>query len=421
MSSITPTPATRSALTQQTRSQAREGEDPNQQSAGAAEKEARNRILAAHKQVQQTQQEESTTLDQIKDSYSKMKENEAERQDTSLESQRESGYARIRELQRQQQAELNRVKREGERTLADTKNYYTDTIYGTETKGREQLDTILTQNGMQRDSAQKEQQMLLEDLQQKHSAQTDAMRNTTTLNIGQATEEADKEFERITTNAHAATEQAREHFEQRSKELTDNERTDLARLESQAARKIKETRLDTSAKLSAYASRQEDPFYKLLRLDAKLTEEGDNFVLRATIPEHEQKNVNLSVRGDNLVLSGTRRAQEKLDLAPGHTQSSQSFQSYSESFPLPWPVDGKKLAREFQGDTLVVTVPKKNTYAFREKAQKEEVARAVPDRPQFPENIPLKKFQDTQGREGREGGESGRGGTESNIATRTLS
>ncbi|MGK5089696.1 Hsp20 family protein [Bdellovibrionota bacterium FG-2] len=420
MSSITPTPTTprspnnSSGVTPRTKSQVSDTETPADQKASAAEKEARNRVLQAHKQVERTQQEESFTLDQIKDQYSKMRENEAEKQDSSLKTQRERGYSRIRELQRQQQAELNRVKREGERTLAETKNYYSDTLYGTETKGREQLDSLLSQNGMQREVAQKEQQMLLEDLQQKHVAQTDMLRNTTSLNMNQTTEAADKEFERIAANARAATEQTREHFEQRTKELSENQRTDLAHMQSQTAQKLRETRLDTSSKLAAYSSRQEDPFYKLMRIDAKLSDEGDSFVLRAQIPEHEQKNVTLSVRGDNLVLSGFRRNQEKLDLAPGHTQNSQAFQSFSESFPLPWPVDGKKLAREFKGDTLVVTVPKKNTYAFREKAQKELAERAVPDRPHFPENIPIKKFQDTNGKESESSGEA------PSVSTRTL-
>ena len=79
-------------------------------------------------------------------------------------------------------------------------------------------------------------------------------------------------------------------------------------------------------------------------------ESDDAYVLTATIPSHEQHSVQVSVRGDRLVVSGARRSDEKEDLGPGRSVTTSSYQNYSESFPLTMPVEARMLRREFDGD-----------------------------------------------------------------------
>ncbi len=123
-------------------------------------------------------------------------------------------------------------------------------------------------------------------------------------------------------------------------------------------------------------------------MDAELQEYDHEFVLTATIPEHERKGLAVSVRGNEVVLSGNRRSSEKLDLGPGRVQNTSSFQTFSESFPINWPVDARSLTREFDGDQLIVRIPKKKTYEPAPYKAK-RVERAKLERPTFPENIPL--------------------------------
>jgi hypothetical protein len=97
--------------------------------------------------------------------------------------------------------------------------------------------------------------------------------------------------------------------------------------------------------------------------------------------------VTVTLKGDNLVLSGTRRNEEKVELSPGHTQGTASYQSYSESFPLPFPVEARQLSKTFDGDMLIATIPKKNQYAF-EKPAKPVPQRLKAERPKLPDNLP---------------------------------
>ena len=84
-------------------------------------------------------------------------------------------------------------------------------------------------------------------------------------------------------------------------------------------------------------------------------------MLTATIPEHEQKHVPVSVKGNQLVLSGYRRNEEKLELEPGRSQGTNAFQSFLETFPITWPVDANKMTREFEGISSPCGSPRRTT------------------------------------------------------------
>jgi HSP20 family molecular chaperone IbpA len=125
-----------------------------------------------------------------------------------------------------------------------------------------------------------------------------------------------------------------------------------------------------------------------MEIGANLHDAGDRYVLTATVPEHEQAHVSVALKGDQIIVQGYRRNEEKLELRDGQTRSSNAYQSYSESFPLPWPVEGKLLTRHFEGDRLVVTVPKKNEFAFSKAKYSPDAERARVEMPHFPDNLP---------------------------------
>jgi HSP20 family molecular chaperone IbpA len=47
-----------------------------------------------------------------------------------------------------------------------------------------------------------------------------------------------------------------------------------------------------------------------------------------------------------------------VDLGPGRVATTSGFQSFNETFPLEAPVIARELTKEFQGDLLVVRIPK---------------------------------------------------------------
>ena len=180
-----------------------------------------------------------------------------------------------------------------------------------------------------------------------------------------------------------ANEQSREHFASRYRAHVADQESAINRLQGEAARKLDELRSGTSHKLSAYGERQADPFYKLLDLQARLEEESDHYVIRARIPEHEQAKVTVSVQGDRIVLTGSRRNEERQELEPGHIESTNAFQTFTESFPILWPVDTRGMTRHSDGDWLTVTLPKKSRAPAPH--YQPPVGKIAVDRPRFPE------------------------------------
>ena len=89
------------------------------------------------------------------------------------------------------------------------------------------------------------------------------------------------------------------------------------------------------------------------------------------------------------MLTGFRRNEEKLTAEPGHERGTNAYQSFSESFALGFPVEGKHLTREFSGERLTVIVPKAQSGQARARESTVKIpVRATVERPSFPANLP---------------------------------
>lgn len=361
-----------------------------QEEAHQAERDARERIVQAEKRAQEAQRESSAKLDYIERQHENATLNESVKQEESLQNQRNQGYEALRELRRKQQAELNQVRREGERDLAQIKNHYNNTIIQTDREGEQNLTRLKSEQGRAVAYEVRSEQDEAEALRQNHAQRLHTLQDTQSDQVKQMTDATNQEYDRLRANANLAREQARENFNSDLKSSVEQYNEELRYVNSNANRELSSIRKDTSEKLAAYSSRQNDPFYKLVDTRADFYDAGDAFVLTASIPEHEQDRIHVSVKGDNLVLSGARRNEEKLEIAPGRTQGTASFQSFYESYPLNWPVEARQMIKTFDGDRLIVRIPKKNDHVYRPKTNVvPEKARV--ERPKFPGNLPTVK------------------------------
>lgn len=166
------------------------------------------------------------------------------------------------------------------------------------------------------------------------------------------------------------------YTEQFRQVLGDQERS-IERLNTRAGRALDRLRQEGAERISAYDSRSEDPFYRMVNLDAELRDTGEAFELRARVPEHEQENVRASVRGNQIVLTGTRRSQDDVRLDEGRARSTASYQTFRESFPIDWPVDPGSMTRESRGDEMVFTFAKRTGMVDPESGAKKTLEHAL--------------------------------------------
>ena len=365
-----------------------------------AEKEAQAQIAAAHSTVEAAQKDSQSQIETLKDSYVKQYESESARQEAALESQRQKGYQAIRELQKAQSLDLDRVKKQGDHELKTVKSYYSDTIHSNELQGSERLQDIELKNHLAFQSETLKANSDLETNKENHLKRVTILKDKQDQTYEQLAQTSATQLDQVRERNVLSGEMAEKRFQDKHQKVAETYAQELGKIQSQTSKEIENIRSGTAQRLEAYSSRQEDPFYKMMSLESNLEESDDAYQLSVSIPEHEQDHVSVNVHGNQIVVTGYRKNEEKLDLSPGHQQSTSAYQTYSESFPINWPVESKQLSREFVGDQLVIRVPKKGPYAKVETRPKAAPEPVRAERPQFPKNLPAPKSPRSPGDSG---------------------
>jgi HSP20 family protein len=92
------------------------------------------------------------------------------------------------------------------------------------------------------------------------------------------------------------------------------------------------------------------------KFDVKETKEG--YVFRADLPGVDEKNLDISLTGNLLTISG-RREEEKREQSETYYASERTYGSFSRAFTLPEGTDGDHVTADLKDGVLVLTIPKK--------------------------------------------------------------
>ncbi len=105
-------------------------------------------------------------------------------------------------------------------------------------------------------------------------------------------------------------------------------------------------------------------------VDVSETEEA--YTIGAELPGVKEKDVEVSVSDDMLVIKGQKEEQRE-DKDRSRYLSERSFGTFQRMFSLPRDADSTKIDARFQDGVLIVTVPKS---AKKQETQKVEVKAA---------------------------------------------
>ncbi len=377
--------------------------------ASTKDNQAAKRIEAANRAAREAEHESDAQVEHAHQQGQAALEHELASDQSAIENERSKSAGELRELQRAQTSELARVRREGERELTQLKSYYQDATYTAQKTGKSDLDALARNQAIAQAHEQSAAQAGQGDLKQSQRMRYEAQKASDDRKFSELNQGAAKRYEQAQANDAASALKLETDFKSRHQGISDAQNETINRLNTRANEEIRSIREGTSQKLAAYQSRQTDPFYKLHDLGAELSEKDDAFILTAKIPEHERERLSVSVQGDRLMLSGFRRNEEKLDLSEGRSRGTASFQSFTETFPLRVPVDAKLLTRAFEGDQLVVTIPKHALDSNYKSAKSTRPAPPERDRvegPHFPTNLPEARIGSDLGSKPGKGGET---------------
>ena len=90
----------------------------------------------------------------------------------------------------------------------------------------------------------------------------------------------------------------------------------------------------------------------------EIKETKDAYVFKADMPGVKEQDLEVSLTGNRLAISGKREG-EKEDKGERYYTYERSYGSFTRSFTLPDGVDGEKIAAHLDGGVLTLSVPKK--------------------------------------------------------------
>lgn len=311
------------------------------------------------------QAEAQQTLDHIQDQYQKEYDSQVSHQENLLESQRSQGYKQLRELQRAQQAELRRVQNQGESELSKLKDHFEKSKFQIENEEKNELSQLQRTKAQKLDFEKQKSESDLADLNAQYLEILKEAKSHSERQLEAIHENHTQEYEKLRSNTELAQAQSRTHFTEQYQNALKQQQTTLEDLETKATEQVQNLKNHNTELISTYQSKDKDPFYKSLNIDCSFYETDRHFILEATIPKYEQDHLSAVIQGNQLILSGTRRNQETLELNEGQSRTTSTYQTYSQTFPLSWPVDAKKLSRETAGDQLIIRVPKMDRLVYQ--------------------------------------------------------
>ncbi|MCP3139932.1 Hsp20/alpha crystallin family protein [Pyxidicoccus xibeiensis] len=90
----------------------------------------------------------------------------------------------------------------------------------------------------------------------------------------------------------------------------------------------------------------------------EVKESGDAFIFKADLPGVQEKDLEIALTGDRLVVSGKRES-EKREENERYFAYERSFGSFSRAFTLPEGVDADHVSAELKDGVLHLTLPKR--------------------------------------------------------------
>jgi HSP20 family protein len=104
-----------------------------------------------------------------------------------------------------------------------------------------------------------------------------------------------------------------------------------------------------------------------------VTEDDKAYKIAAELPGMSEKDIDVSITGDMLVLKGEKR-QEREEKDKNRYLAERSYGSFQRSFMLPDGIDRDKISAEFSKGVLTLTLPK--THEAQKQQKKIEVKSA---------------------------------------------
>ena len=90
-----------------------------------------------------------------------------------------------------------------------------------------------------------------------------------------------------------------------------------------------------------------------------MEQSGDSYLIKFDVAGLDKNKINIHINNNSVTISG-QRSEEKRGSGPNRSFFLKSTSSFSRTMPVPQDIDPQGVKTEIKGDTLIITLPKKN-------------------------------------------------------------
>lgn len=313
--------------------------------------------------AQQAEKEEvrdqnETEIENLKKAYNAQKQDLKDRFEASAIAEKNATYENLRNMKSQLNRDERQMDAMQKELIGQKSANFTKEALDTEREGRTKVSNLRQQyvsaEETERNKLLEAEQLIRTD----HKKSAEWLINNSQKKVEALRQEKEAFLENQKLTHAEALNQIEGHYHGIRADQLKAYQGEMQNVANQVGNDLDQRKLAALTYVKKHDTKQADPFYQLKRFDSDLLDIGDAYMLRVKVPEYERKQFRVQVSGQDIQLSGVRSSDETVQLEPGRSISTKSYQNISERYNLDSPVDGRSLTMKPEGDWLVYTLPK---------------------------------------------------------------
>lgn len=329
----------------------------------------KERLNSANHEMEQRLKDYSDHLSQTKmdlDRQIKNLEEDNQVKNHELKSQFENNYIEINENARNQEINLSERSKNSMRNI-DGKSK--DEISKLEDQSRRRIESLNTSYNQKSVDLERDFRTKLAMDIRDHQAELIKSKDEFKKNAEITTEKNKRlESEKLRVQADELKylddyhknlmEQKNKDFKIRFENLSKGHEATLKNIKTKLDEEVYKLQLSTSKDKKLIQDKKEDSFYNIEKLNPRVSDIGNSYVIELEVTPHEKENVHLVANGRNLKLTLNRRFNETIVDENGVIDQSSRNQLYSKEMKVADLLNPKKVESSYENNILKLKIAK---------------------------------------------------------------
>ncbi len=147
-------------------------------------------------------------------------------------------------------------------------------------------------------------------------------------------------------------------FVQKYKETEETQKEYLDRIQQKFEDDLRKLTESHAQKKVIHENKQADAFYRITKIEPKITENEKDYTIALPIAEHERDQVQLTAQGRKVHLGYTRRYNDNTISEDGTRSSSSRSETVAREFNIPHILDPKKITQKYENGNVIFKIAK---------------------------------------------------------------